>query len=207
MNTNSQSKLRIATRKSALALWQAHYVKNRILEHFPNLEIELVPVTTSGDKIVDVSLSKVGGKGLFVKELEDKLLKGEADIAVHSMKDVPAELPEGLKIGCILEREDPRDAFLSVHYDSIAALPKSAKIGTSSLRRQAQMTRLRDNVELLSLRGNVDTRIRKLEAGEFDAIILAYAGLKRLNLLDYVRTILEPEMMLSGVGQGALGIE
>ncbi len=199
--------LRIATRKSALALWQAEYVKAR-LEHFhPNLQVELVPMSTQGDKILDTPLAKIGGKGLFVKELETAMLEGRADIAVHSMKDVPVEFPDGLMLSTICEREDPRDAFVSNHYSSLDQLPAGSVVGTSSLRRQCQLKALRPDLQIRDLRGNVNTRLAKLDAGEFDAILLAAAGLIRLGFTDRIRTYLPVENSLPANGQGAVGIE
>ncbi len=205
--TKSYRKLRLVSRKSALAMWQAEFVKTKLESIHSNLVVTIIGITTQGDKILETSLAKMGGKGLFVKELEECLLKGEADIAVHSMKDLPAILPEGLRIGAILEREDPRDALVSKHFKTIQDLPKSAIIGTSSLRRQAQIYCLRSNLQVETLRGNVDTRVQKLEDGKYDAILLAVAGLVRLGLRAKICEYLEPEVMLPGVGQGALGIE
>ncbi|WP_369309091.1 hydroxymethylbilane synthase [Providencia rettgeri] len=199
--------VRIATRKSPLALWQAHFVKDKLELLHPGLQVELVPMVTKGDIILDTPLAKVGGKGLFVKELELALLEGRADIAVHSMKDVPVEFPEGLGLVTICEREDPRDAFVSNQYDNIDALPKGSIVGTSSLRRQCQLRELRPDLIIRDLRGNVGTRLSKLDNGEYDAIILAVAGLKRLGLEERIRTPLEPEQCLPAVGQGAVGIE
>ncbi|MCW8946284.1 MAG: hydroxymethylbilane synthase, partial [Sedimenticola sp.] len=173
--------LRIATRKSPLAMWQAEHVASLLRQAHPGLEIELVGMSTQGDKILDTPLAKIGGKGLFVKELEQGMLEGLADIAVHSMKDVPVELPEGLHLAVIMEREDPRDAFVSNTYNSLDALPQGAVVGTSSLRRQCQLADSRPDLKIAPLRGNVNTRLRKLDEGEFDAIILAAAGLKRLG--------------------------
>ena len=199
--------LRIATRQSPLALWQAHYVKDRLMACHPGLQVELVPLVTKGDVILDTPLAKVGGKGLFVKELETALLENRADIAVHSMKDVPVEFPSGLGLVTICEREDPRDAFVSNQYDSLEALPDGSIVGTSSLRRQCQIAEQRPDLVIRSLRGNVGTRLSKLDSGEYDAIILAVAGLKRLQLSDRVRVALPPEQSLPAVGQGAVGIE
>ncbi len=199
--------LRIATRKSALALWQAEYVKAELERHHPQLTVELVPLVSRGDKILDVPLAKVGGKGLFVKELEHALLNGDADIAVHSMKDVPMEFPEGLGLAVICPREDPRDAFVSNTYDSLEALPAGSVVGTSSLRRQCQLLARRPDLQVKFLRGNVNTRLAKLDAGEFDAIILATAGLVRLEMEDRIRQRLAPEVSLPAGGQGAVGIE
>ncbi len=199
--------IRIATRKSPLALWQAEHVAERLEKLFPDVTTELVKMVTKGDKILDAPLAKVGGKGLFVKELEQGMLEGTADIAVHSMKDVPVEFPEGLHLAAILDREDPTDAFVSNHYDSLDALPVNAKIGTSSLRRQCQIKEKLPDAEIMSLRGNVNTRLAKLDAGEFDAIILASAGLKRLGMGERITQCLDAGVSLPAVGQGAIGIE
>ena len=199
--------LRIATRQSPLALWQAHYVKERLEACHSQLKVELVPMVTRGDVILDTPLAKVGGKGLFVKELELALLEDRADIAVHSMKDVPVAFPEGLGLAVICERGDPRDAFVSNHYDSIDALPAGSVVGTSSLRRQCQLAASRPDLIIRSLRGNVGTRLGKLDAGDYDAIILAVAGLQRLGLESRIRQPLSPEQSLPAVGQGAVGIE
>ncbi len=201
------SKLRIATRKSPLALWQAEYVKSRLLEIHDDLEVELVTMSTRGDKILDTPLAKIGGKGLFVKELETRMLDGDCDIAVHSMKDVPMEFPEGLFLPVICEREVPLDAFVSNQYEKFEDLPEGARVGTSSLRRKCQLLDLRPDLEILDLRGNVNTRLRKLDEGEFDAIILASAGLIRLEMADRIRSRIESEVILPAVGQGAVGIE
>lgn len=203
----SDKPIRIATRKSPLAMWQAEFVKDALEQAHPGLSVELVPMVTKGDVILDTPLAKVGGKGLFVKELEVAMLEGRADIAVHSMKDVPVEFPQGLGLVTICEREDPRDAFVSNHYDSIAALPAGAVVGTSSLRRQCQLRAQRPDLVVKDLRGNVNTRLRKLDDGEFDAIILACAGLMRLNMHDRIRSAIAPETSLPAVGQGAVGIE
>lgn len=197
--------LRIATRKSPLALWQAEYVKASLLKHHPQLIIELVTFTTQGDKILDTPLAKIGGKGLFVKELEQAMLAGDADLAVHSMKDVPMECPEGLAITTICEREDPTDAFVSNRFASLQELPLGAIVGTSSLRRQCQLRALRPDLEIRDLRGNVGTRLGRLDNGEYDAIILASAGLKRLGLQQRIAQSLT--QLLPAVGQGAVGIE
>jgi hydroxymethylbilane synthase len=199
--------VRIATRKSPLALWQAEFVRDSLLALNPELKVELVKMVTQGDKILDTPLAKVGGKGLFVKELEVGMLKGDADIAVHSMKDVPVEFPEGLHLAVICEREDPRDAFVSNDYESIEDLPEGAKVGTSSLRRMCQIRHWRSDLEILDLRGNVNTRLRKLDEGEYDAIILACAGLKRLGFDGRIRSHLDPGFSLPAIGQGAVGIE
>lgn len=202
-----QPVLRIATRKSALALWQAEHVRQGLQLHHPGLQVDLLTMTTRGDQILDSPLAKVGGKGLFVKELEQALLDGRADIAVHSMKDVPVDLPEGLELAVILEREDPRDAFVSNEYAALAALPQGARVGTSSLRRQCQLRALRPDLVIGDLRGNVNTRLDKLDRGDFDAIILACAGLKRLGFQARIREEIAPEVILPAIGQGAIGIE
>ncbi|MEE9708230.1 hydroxymethylbilane synthase [Aeromonas veronii] len=199
--------LKIATRKSPLALWQANFVKDRLEALHPQLQVELVPMSTQGDKILDTPLAKVGGKGLFVKELETAMLEGRADIAVHSMKDVPVEFPEGLGLHTICEREDPRDAFVSNRFKAIAELPQGAVVGTSSLRRQCQLRAARPDLVIRDLRGNVNTRLAKLDAGEYDAIILAAAGLKRLEMAHRITAFIEPEQSLPANGQGAVGIE
>ncbi|MET0311767.1 MAG: hydroxymethylbilane synthase [Burkholderiaceae bacterium] len=199
------SKLVIATRESRLALWQAEHVK-ALLEQRGH-EVSLLGMTTKGDQILDRSLSKVGGKGLFVKELELALEEGRADIAVHSLKDVPMDLPEGFTLACVMEREDPRDAFVSPRYESLAALPHGAVVGTSSLRRMVLLRAQRPDLKIEPLRGNLDTRLRKLDEGQYDAIVLAAAGLKRLGLGERIRCAFEPAEMLPAVGQGALGIE
>ena len=199
--------IRIATRKSALALWQAEYVKARLEQAHPGLVVSLVPMVSRGDKLLDAPLAKIGGKGLFVKELETALLENEADIAVHSMKDVPMDFPEGLGLFCICEREDPRDAFVSNTYDSLDALPPGSVVGTSSLRRQAQLLARRPDLKIHFLRGNVNTRLAKLDAGEYDAIILAAAGLIRLGFEARIRASISVDDSLPAGGQGAVGIE
>jgi len=199
--------LKIATRQSPLALWQAEHIRARLQELHADLQVELVTFVTQGDKILDTPLAKIGGKGLFVKELEAALLDGRADLAVHSMKDVPMALPEGLSLAVICEREDPLDAFVSNTYASFDELPQGAKIGTSSLRRKSQILKARPDLEIIDLRGNVGTRLSKLDAGNYDAIILASAGLKRLGLADRIRHTLKPAVSLPAVGQGALGLE
>ncbi|WMY74230.1 hydroxymethylbilane synthase [Buttiauxella selenatireducens] len=199
--------LRIATRQSPLALWQAHYVKQRLMANHPQLTVELVPMVTRGDIILDTPLAKVGGKGLFVKELELALLEGRADIAVHSMKDVPVEFPEGLGLVTICERDDPRDAFVSNNFANLDDLPAGSVVGTSSLRRQCQIAERRPDLVIRSLRGNVGTRLGKLDNGDYDAIILAVAGLNRLELQSRIRYALPSEVSLPAVGQGAVGIE
>ncbi len=199
--------VRIATRKSPLALWQANYVKAELEKNYPGLQVELLPMSTRGDKILDSPLAKVGGKGLFVKELEEALLRNEADLAVHSMKDVPVEFPDGLCLATICQREDPRDAFVSNHFASIEALPQAARVGTSSLRRQCQLRARRPDLQVLDLRGNVNSRLAKLDAGDYDAILLAAAGLKRLGLEARITALLECGESLPANGQGAVGIE
>ncbi|MGL4751746.1 MAG: hydroxymethylbilane synthase [Aeromonadaceae bacterium] len=202
-----RSRIRIATRKSPLALWQANHIKARLEALHPQLVVELLPMSTRGDHILDSPLSKVGGKGLFVKELEQAILDGHADIAVHSMKDVPVAFPAGLDLCLICERDDPRDAFVSNQFASLQALPAGSRVGTSSLRRQCQLRALRPDLQIGELRGNVNSRLAKLDAGEYDAIILAAAGLKRLELQSRIRQLLPAETSLPANGQGALGIE
>ncbi|EIN5961185.1 hydroxymethylbilane synthase [Vibrio cholerae] len=203
----TETPIRIATRQSPLALWQANYVKDALMEAHPGLQVELVTMVTRGDVILDTPLAKVGGKGLFVKELEIAMLEGRADLAVHSMKDVPVDFPDGLGLVTICEREDPRDAFVSNTYAKIEDLPSGAIVGTCSLRRQCQLKAARPDLVIKELRGNVGTRLSKLDAGEYDAIILAAAGLKRLELESRIRSFIEPEQSLPAVGQGAVGIE
>ena len=198
-------KLTIATRESRLALWQAEHVKALLEQR--GCEVALLGMTTKGDQILDRSLSKVGGKGLFVKELEVALEEGRADLAVHSLKDVPMELPEGFVLACVMEREDPRDAFVSNRFESLQALPQGAVVGTSSLRRVVLLRALRPDLKIEPLRGNLDTRLRKLDEGHYDAIVLAAAGLKRLGLASRIRKVFERDEMLPAAGQGALGIE
>lgn len=205
--TMPTSVLNIATRKSPLALWQAEHIKARLIALYPDLTVNLVTFVTQGDKILDTSLSKIGGKGLFVKELEQALMDGRADLAVHSIKDVPMNLPEGLVLGGICEREDPTDAFVSNRYASLAELPVGARLGTSSLRRCSQLQHYRPDLQIVDLRGNVGTRLAKLDAGEYDAIILASAGLLRLELGERIRERLDVALSLPAVGQGALGLE
>lgn len=207
MPETSVSVLRIATRKSPLALWQAEHVASRLHALHPGLAVELVTMTTRGDKILDAPLSRVGGKGLFVKELEQGMLAGRADIAVHSMKDVPADLPEGLHLPVILAREDPRDAFVSLSSPRFADLPPGATVGTSSLRRRMQLQAARPDLSLRDLRGNVNTRLAKLDRGEYDALVLASAGLTRLGMRERISEYLEAEVILPAIGQGAIGIE
>lgn len=203
----STREIRIATRKSALALWQAEYVKARLEQAHPGLVVTLVPMVSRGDKLLDSPLSKIGGKGLFVKELETALLEQQADIAVHSMKDVPMDFPEGLGLFCVCEREDPRDAFVSNTFSSLDALPAGSIVGTSSLRRQAQLLARRPDLQIRFLRGNVNTRLAKLDAGEYDAIILAAAGLIRLGFEDRITDTISVDDSLPAGGQGAVGIE
>uniref|UniRef100_UPI00405755EE hydroxymethylbilane synthase n=1 Tax=Candidatus Electronema sp. TaxID=2698783 RepID=UPI00405755EE len=199
--------IRIGTRASLLAVTQSTWVKNQIERQHPGTTVELVKIITKGDKILDVPLAKVGGKGLFVKEIEDALLDGRVDLAVHSMKDVPAELPAGLHVAIVPEREIPFDAFISVKCKSLAELPQGAVIGTSSLRRKSQLAALRPDLEIKDLRGNLDTRLKKLDEGVYDAIILAGAGLNRLGMQNRITALFSPEQMLPAIGQGALGIE
>jgi len=201
------SKLRIATRKSALAMWQAEHVKARLESLHPGLEVELLAMSTKGDKILDVPLAKVGGKGLFVKELENAMLENRADIAVHSMKDVPMEFPEGLGLAVISEREDPTDAFVSNKYANFDELPEGAVVGTSSLRRRCQISERRPDLKVDWLRGNVNTRLAKLDNEEYDAIVLASSGLKRLGFNDRISCTIDDTISLPAAGQGALGIE
>ena len=203
----TKKSLRIATRKSPLALWQAEYVRDRLVAAHPGLRVELVRMSTQGDKILDSPLAKIGGKGLFVKELEEGLLNGQADLAVHSMKDVPVELPDGLHLPVICQREDPRDAFVSRLFSSLDELPQGARIGTSSLRRQCQLKARRPDLEIVTLRGNVNTRLAKLDAGNFDAVILAAAGLLRLGFGERITSYLNTDISLPAIGQGAVGIE
>src|SRR5437868_615051 len=199
-------KIIIATRESRLALWQAEHVRDLLVQRF-GAQVELLGMTTRGDQILDRTLSKVGGKGLFVKELETALEEGRANLAVHSLKDVPMDLPAGFELAAVLEREDPRDAFVSNQYASLADLPQGARVGTSSLRRVVQLRALRPDLRIEPLRGNLDTRLRKLDEGQHDAIVLAAAGLKRLGLESRIRECFEPDTMLPAAGQGALGIE
>ncbi len=207
MTKTSINKVRIATRKSPLALWQAEYVKAQLMGHNPSLQVELIAMSTKGDKLLDTPLAKVGGKGLFVKELEVAMLEGRADIAVHSMKDVPMEFPPGLELAVICEREDPLDAFVSNHYQNLAELPDGAVVGTSSLRRQCQGRAHFPKLQIKELRGNVNTRLGKLDAGEYDAIILASAGLIRLEMGHRITEKINSTLSLPAGGQGAVGIE
>ncbi len=199
--------LKIATRQSPLAMWQAEHIRDRLEQLHPQVKVELVTFVTQGDKILDTPLAKIGGKGLFVKELEAALLDGRADLAVHSMKDVPMHLPEGLELAVICEREDPFDAFVSNQYEKFEDLPQGAKLGTSSLRRKCQVLKQRPDLDVIDLRGNVGTRLSKLDAGQYDAIILASSGLKRLGLHERIRHTLDAQVSLPAVGQGALGLE
>ncbi len=203
----SDQTVRIATRKSPLAMWQAEHVAAELKQAHPGLEVELLGMSTQGDKILDTPLAKIGGKGLFVKELEQGMLAGSADIAVHSMKDVPVELPDGLHLPVIMQREDPRDAFVSNNFQGLDELPQGATVGTSSLRRECQLRERRPDLKIAPLRGNVNTRLRKLDEGEFDAIILASAGLIRLGFGQRIADFIEPEQSLPAIGQGAVGIE
>lgn len=201
-----KKKVVIGTRGSKLALWQAEWVRSLMLRLNPSLDVELMKIKTTGDKILDVPLAKVGGKGLFVKEIEEAMLRGEIDLAVHSMKDVPTELPAGLHLGAILKREDPRDALIS-RGKAFGDLPRGAKVGTSSLRRACQLKSMRPDLDIVSLRGNLDTRLRKLDEGQFDAIILAAAGVKRLGFEARITETLAKKISLPAIAQGAVGIE
>ena len=207
MNVRLPARIVIATRESALAMWQARHVQARIAALYPGIEIEILGMTTEGDRKLGSSLAKIGGKGLFVKELEDALASGRADIAVHSMKDVPMDLLPGHVIAAVPERADPRDAFVSHRYSDIAGLPAGARVGTSSLRRESQLRAARPDVAVEPLRGNVQTRLRKLDEGQYDGILLAAAGLQRLNLQERIRALLAPERSLPAAGQGALAVE
>jgi hydroxymethylbilane synthase len=200
-------RLRIATRQSRLALWQAQHVAGNLRAAHPGLAVELVPMTTQGDRIVDRSLAQVGGKGLFIKELEIAICEGRADIAVHSMKDVPSDMPPGMTLAAMLPRADPHDAFVSLRHENFSTLPQGARVGTSSLRRQCQLKYARPDLQLLTLRGNVETRLRKLEEGQYDAIVLAAAGLIRLGLEDRITHRFDLEQFVPAVGQGVIGIE
>ncbi|MBZ0090741.1 MAG: hydroxymethylbilane synthase [Sulfuricellaceae bacterium] len=207
MTTTLPARLTIATRESALALWQAHHIQRRLLALYPQIKVDILGMTTTGDQILDSPLSKIGGKGLFIKELEVALEEGRADLAVHSMKDVPMNLPEGFTLAVICDREDPRDAFVSTRYKQLNELPTGSVVGTSSLRRQCQLQARYPELKIESLRGNVQTRLRKLDEGQYDAIILAAAGLKRLGLGERITALIASEESLPAVGQGALGIE
>jgi hydroxymethylbilane synthase len=199
--------LRIATRQSRLALWQAEHVASQLRERHPSLHVLLVPMTTQGDRVLDRPLAEVGGKGLFIKELEIAIAENRADIAVHSMKDVPSEMPAGMMLAAMLPRADARDAFISQHYTHFQLLPQGARVGTSSLRRQSQLKSLRPDLQIIALRGNVDTRLRKLDEGQYDAIILAAAGLTRLGFAQRITHHIDFDQSLPAVGQGVIGIE
>lgn len=202
-----RKEIKIGTRASLLAVTQSTWVKEQIEKQHPGTTVELVKITTKGDKILDVPLAKVGGKGLFVKEIEDALLDGRADLAVHSMKDVPTDLPGGLHLAIVTERENPQDAFISKKYTNVLDLPQGATVGTSSLRRKSQLACLRPDLTIEDLRGNLDTRLRKLDEGQYDAIILAAAGLNRLGMSERITSLFDPSQMLPAIGQGALGLE
>jgi len=204
---NTLRRIVIASRESALAMWQARHVESRLAALYPGTTIEILGVTTEGDRRLNLSLARSGGKGLFIKELEEALAQGRADLAVHSVKDVPVRLPSGFTLAAITEREDPRDAFVSDRYASLAALPAGARVGTSSLRRECQLHARHPQLRVVTLRGNVTTRLKKLEDGQYDAIIVAAAGLKRLGLAQRITALLEPEESLPAPGQGALGLE
>ncbi|MBL4659384.1 MAG: hydroxymethylbilane synthase [Alcanivoracaceae bacterium] len=207
MTENIQKTITIATRKSPLALWQAEFAARLIEKNFPHIKTKLLPMTTKGDQILNVTLNKIGGKGLFLKELEQSMLAGEADIAIHSMKDVPADMPDEFTICSIFKRHDASDAFVSNTYSALEQLPQNARVGTSSLRRQSQLLAIRPDLQVLPLRGNVQTRLQKLDNGEYDAIILATAGLERMQLDDRIKSKLIPNAWLPAVGQGAVGVE
>lgn len=202
-----RNKIVIGTRKSVLALWQAEYVAARLREAYPDLTVELLPVSTRGDEILDMPLAEIGGKGLFIRELEYLIREGKADMAVHSLKDMPAELPPDFTLAAVTDREDPRDAFVSLKYKSVDELPAGAKVGTSSLRRQSQLLHRRSDLRIESLRGNVQTRLRKLDEGQYDAVILAAAGLKRLGLGDRIGSYLTTEESIPAAGQGVMAVE
>lgn len=202
-----KNKIIIGTRKSRLALWQANHIAERLRNEHKGLTVELKTMTTKGDRILDVPLAKIGGKGLFTKELETEILAGKVDLAVHSLKDMPTELPEGLTLAALTTRAEVKDAFVSEKYNSLAELPKGARVGTSSLRRKAQLLHLRPDLEIADLRGNVDTRLKKLKDGEYDAIILAAAGLTRLGLADAIKELIPTDKLIPAVGQGILAIE
>lgn len=204
---SAPARLVIASRESALAMWQAEFIRDQLCALYPETNVSILGMTTQGDQILDVTLSKIGGKGLFVKELETALEEGRADIAVHSLKDVPMNLPEGFMLACIGEREDPRDAFVSNNYANLDALPAGSVVGTSSLRRESQLRARFPHLKIQPLRGNVQTRLRKLDEGQYAAIILAAAGLKRLGMGERIRAVISSEDSLPAVGQGALGIE
>jgi hydroxymethylbilane synthase len=206
-STAGPARLVIATRESRLALWQAHHVRDRLLEAYPRCDVVLLGMTTTGDQILDRSLNEIGGKGLFTKELEVALAEGRADLAVHSLKDVPMDLPAGFELAGVMRREDPRDAFVSRDHASLQSLPDGARIGTSSLRRGVQLAQRWPALKIVPIRGNLDTRLAKLDRGEYDALVLAAAGLKRLGLADRIREVVPPSVSLPAPGQGALGIE
>ena len=206
-SSGAPRRLVIASRESRLAMWQAEHVRDRLRALYPDCEVAILGMTTLGDRVLDRALNEIGGKGLFIKELEVALLEGRADLAVHSLKDVPMELAPQFALPVIMQREDPRDAFVSGRFPSLDALPAGARVGTSSLRRAAQIRHRYPGLEVLPLRGNVNTRLAKLDAGQYDAIILAAAGLKRLGLAERIRAIVPPELSLPAAGQGALGIE
>ena len=204
---STRDKIIIGTRGSMLALWQAEFVQRTLMAACPGAEVTLKKIKTTGDMILDVPLAKAGGKGLFVKEIEEAILKGEVDLAVHSMKDVPTALPEALHLRCMAEREDPRDAFLSSKYARFSGLPQGGTVGSSSLRRQCQLMAVRPDIKIEQLRGNLDTRIRKMEQGLYDAVILAAAGIRRMGWVDRIREYLDPGVCLPAIGQGAIGVE
>src|SRR4051812_791760 len=207
VNATAPRRLVIATRESALAMWQAEHIRARLAALHPGCEVSLHGLTTQGDRVLDQPLAAIGGKGLFIKELEVAMAEGRADLAVHSLKDVPMDMPDGFTLAAITEREDPRDAFVSNHYLDLSQLPGGARIGTSSLRREAQLRERDPLLQILPLRGNVNTRLRKLDEGQYDAIILAAAGLKRLGFVERIAAYLDPEESLPAVGQGALALE
>ena len=207
MSASLPKRIVIATRQSALAMWQAHYIQGKLEAAHPGIEVRILGMTTEGDRRLDSSLAKIGGKGLFVKELEEALVRGDGDIAVHSMKDVPMDLIDGHVIAAVAERADPRDAFVSNAYRDLAALPAGARVGTSSLRRESQLRAGRADLSIRALRGNVPTRLAKLDEGQYDAILLAAAGLERLGLAGRITTLLSTESSLPAAGQGAIGIE
>lgn len=202
-----RNKVVIGTRKSVLAMWQAEYVADRLRKQYPTLSVELLPMSTKGDEILNKPLAEIGGKGLFIKELEYLLLEGKADLAVHSLKDMPAEVPAGFAIAAVTDREDPRDAFVSPAYENLADLPAGAVVGTSSLRRQSQLLHMRGDLRIVPLRGNVQTRLRKLDEGQYDAVILAAAGLKRLGLGERIRSYLSTDDSIPAAGQGVMAVE
>lgn len=204
---NNMKQCVIATRESPLALWQAKFVQQSLIDHFPGLNVELLGMTTKGDQILNVTLSKIGGKGLFVKELEAAMLAGQADLAVHSLKDVPMELPEPFELAAVMKREDPRDSFVSHQFNSLEEMPDGSKVGTASLRRELMIRSRFPHLKVESIRGNVGTRLSKLDRGDYDALVMATAGLKRLGLSERIRSIIPAEISLPAPGQGAIGIE